>query len=57
MTCASVDAAVTACDGVAECACIGQPDEKTGELVSAFVVRAPGAEVTEEQISRIAAMR
>ncbi|WP_372574717.1 AMP-binding protein [Ruegeria jejuensis] len=45
-----IEAVVTACDGVAECACIGEPDEKTGELVSVFVVKEPGVEVTEEQI-------
>ena len=28
-----VEAAVTACPGVAECACIGVPDDKTGEAV------------------------
>ena len=36
--------------GVAECACIGVPDEKTGEAVMLFVVRAPDAQVTEEDI-------
>lgn len=45
-----IEAVVTACDGVAECACIGIPDEKTGEAVSVFVVKAPGADVTEDQI-------
>ena len=33
----------TACPGVAECACVGVPDEKTGEAVRLFVVKAPGA--------------
>lgn len=45
-----VEAVVTACDGVAECACVGIPDAKTGEAVSIFVVRKPGEEVTEEAI-------
>ncbi len=45
-----IEAVVTACDGVAECACVGVPDEKTGEAISIFVVRKPGAEVTEDQI-------
>lgn len=45
-----VEAIVTAVEGVAECACIGIPDEKSGEAVSVFVVRKPGAEVTDDQI-------
>ncbi|MBM1461849.1 AMP-binding enzyme, partial [Sulfitobacter mediterraneus] len=45
-----IEAVVTAVDGVAECACVGVPDEKTGEAVSVFVVRKPGAEVTDEAI-------
>ncbi|MCL6282459.1 AMP-binding protein [Ruegeria sp. 2012CJ41-6] len=45
-----IEGVVTACDGVAECACIGEPDEKTGELVSVFVVKEAGSDVTEEQI-------
>ncbi len=36
---------------VALSAVIGVPDEKWGEAVTAFVVRAPGAEVTTEQLS------
>jgi acyl-CoA synthetase (AMP-forming)/AMP-acid ligase II len=38
-----VEAVATACPGVAECACIGVPDAKTGEAVKLFVVAAPGA--------------
>jgi long-chain acyl-CoA synthetase len=38
-----VEAVATACPGVAECACIGVPDDKTGEAVKLFVVKAPGA--------------
>jgi long-chain acyl-CoA synthetase len=45
-----IEGVVTAVDGVAECACIGIPDEKTGEAVAIFVVKKPGAEVTDEQI-------
>jgi long-chain acyl-CoA synthetase len=37
-----VEAVVTACPGVAECACIGVPDPKTGEAVKLFVVATPG---------------
>jgi long-chain acyl-CoA synthetase len=36
-----VEATATACPGVAECACIGLPDEKTGEAVTLFVAKAP----------------
>jgi long-chain acyl-CoA synthetase len=45
-----VEAVVTACHGVAECACIGVPDPKTGEAVRVYVVKTPSAEVTAEQI-------
>ncbi len=45
-----IEAVVTALDGVAECACIGIPHEKTGEAISIFVVKKPGAEVTDDAI-------
>lgn len=45
-----IEAVVTAVDGVAECACIGIPDEKTGESISVFVVKAPGGDVTADEI-------
>ena len=35
---------------VAESAVIGIPDEKWGEAVKAFVVRKPGAKVTEQEL-------
>jgi len=35
---------------VAECACVGVPDDKTGEAVKLFVVRAPGATVTADEV-------
>ena len=38
-----IEAVATACPGVLECACVGVPDEKTGEAVKLFVVKAPGA--------------
>ncbi|WP_018421921.1 AMP-binding protein [Paraburkholderia tuberum] len=41
-----VEAVATTFPGVAECACIGVPDEKTGEAVKLFVIRKDGAEVT-----------
>ena len=37
-----VETVATACPGVLECACIGVPDEKTGEALRLFVVRAAG---------------
>lgn len=36
--------------GVAECAVVGLPDEEWGEIVTAAVVLAPGAELSEEDI-------
>jgi len=43
-----VEAIAAACAGVAECACVGKPDEKTGEAVRLFVAKAVGATLTEE---------
>jgi long-chain acyl-CoA synthetase len=37
-----VEAVAAACDGVAECACVGVPDAKTGEAVCLYVVKRPG---------------
>jgi len=45
-----VEAVVAACPGVLECACVGVPDEKTGEAVRLFVVRAANATLTEAQL-------
>ncbi len=45
-----IEAVASACAGVAECACVGVPDEKTGEAVKLFVVKMPGATVTEQDI-------
>ena len=45
-----IEAVATACPGVAECACIGVPDEKTGEAVKLFVVRAANATLTEDDV-------
>ncbi len=47
---AEVEAAVTELPGVAECAVIGVPHEKWGEQVTAIVVLAAGAGVTEDEI-------
>ncbi len=45
-----IEAVATACPGVAECACIGVPDDKTGEAVKLFVVKAPGATLTADDV-------
>jgi long-chain acyl-CoA synthetase len=45
-----VEAVASACPGVAECACVGVPDEKTGEAVKLFVVKMSGASVTEAEV-------
>jgi long-chain acyl-CoA synthetase len=45
-----VEAVAATCPGVAECACVGVPDEKTGEAVRLFVVKAADASLTHEQI-------
>jgi len=45
-----IEAVAAACTGVAECACVGKPDEKTGESVRLFVAKAPGATLTEGDI-------
>ncbi len=46
-----IEAIASACPGVAECACVGVPDAKTGEAVKLFVVRAAGSTLTAEQVS------
>ena len=45
-----VEAVASACPGVAECACVGVPDDKSGEAVKLFVVKAPGATLTVEDV-------
>jgi long-chain acyl-CoA synthetase len=45
-----VEAIAAACPGVAECACVGAPDEKTGEAVRLFVVKAQGATLGAEDV-------
>jgi long-chain acyl-CoA synthetase len=45
-----VEAIAAACPGVAECACVGAPDEKTGEAVRLFVAKAPGAALSEADL-------
>ena len=45
-----IEAIATACPGVLECACIGVPDQKTGEAVKLFVVRTRNANLTAEEL-------
>jgi len=45
-----VEAVATGCPGVLECACIGVPDEKSGEAVKLFIVKAPDAALTEADV-------
>jgi long-chain acyl-CoA synthetase len=45
-----VEAVAAACPGVAECACVGRPDEKTGEAVRLFVAKAAGTMLTEAEL-------
>jgi long-chain acyl-CoA synthetase len=45
-----VEAVAAACLGVAECACVGRPDEKTGEAVQLFVAKSPGATLSEADL-------
>ena len=45
-----VEQAIDSHSSVLECAVIGVPDEKWGERPKAFVVRKPGAEVTEAEL-------
>jgi long-chain acyl-CoA synthetase len=45
-----IEAVVQAVDGVMECACVGVPDEKTGEALRVFVVKAAGATIDADAI-------
>jgi long-chain acyl-CoA synthetase len=45
-----VEAVAAACAGVAECACVGKPDERTGEAVRLFIAKAPGAALSENDV-------
>lgn len=48
---AEIEAELLACPGVADAAVVGRPDDEAGEVPVAFVVRAPGADVTEAAIT------
>jgi long-chain acyl-CoA synthetase len=45
-----VEAVAAACAGIAECACVGTPDEKTGEAVRLFLVKTPRATVSDTEV-------
>jgi acyl-CoA synthetase (AMP-forming)/AMP-acid ligase II len=47
---AEVEAALATLAGVAECTVLGLPDERWGEAVTAVIVVAPGARLTEEDV-------
>jgi acyl-CoA synthetase (AMP-forming)/AMP-acid ligase II len=47
---AEIEHRLSACPGISQCAVIGVPDLRLGEVGHAFVVRSPGANVTEGQI-------
>jgi long-chain acyl-CoA synthetase len=45
-----IEAAVSGCPGIAECACIGVADARTGEALRVFAVKTPGAEVPDADV-------
>lgn len=45
-----IEAVASACPGVLECACIGVPDERTGEAACLFVVGSPGAALDAQAV-------
>jgi len=46
-----IEAVVAGMVGIVECACVGVPDERTGEAVKLFVVKAPDAEIDAPAVS------
>lgn len=47
---AEIEQVLARLDGVAECAVIGVPDDRLGEVGKAFVVRKSGVELTEDEV-------
>ncbi|MDB6180449.1 AMP-binding protein [Paracoccus fistulariae] len=45
-----IEATVTACDGIVECACIGVPDDKTGEALRVYAVRSQDSAPSEQDV-------
>ena len=54
---AEVEAVLIRCPGVAEIAIVGMPDPVWGEVVTAFVVAQPGADITLEALRAFAGSR
>lgn len=46
-----IEQVASSCVGVQECACLGVPDDKTGEAVKLFVVRSDGSDVSPAEIT------
>lgn len=47
-----IEDVVASLEGVRECACIGVPDDKTGEAVKLFVVEKNGAELSADDVQQ-----
>lgn len=47
-----IEGVVTGMPGVKECACVGVPDDKTGEAARLFVVPKDGVTLTEEEVEK-----
>ena len=45
-----IEAVASACAGVAECACVGKSDAKSGEAVRLFVTKVAGASLTDQDV-------
>ncbi|TDI61736.1 MAG: long-chain fatty acid--CoA ligase, partial [Alphaproteobacteria bacterium] len=45
-----IEAVVAGMGAILECACIGVPDDRTGEAVKVFAVQQPGAVVSEDDV-------
>ncbi|MEL6750657.1 MAG: long-chain fatty acid--CoA ligase, partial [Pseudomonadota bacterium] len=45
-----IEDVVGSCKGVLECACVGVPDEKSGEAIMVFAIREDGSSVSEKEV-------
>jgi long-chain acyl-CoA synthetase len=54
---AEVEAVLAGHDGVGDVAVVGVPDDTTGEAVVAYVVRAPGAQLTAADLRAVATVK